>query len=64
MQARANAAAVSRLIEENCGRREWVIPLVVLVGEWRIKDDWRDTDTRLCLRHIAWRITSEISSRY
>jgi len=50
-QARANAAAVSRLIEENCGGREWVTPLVVFVGEWRIKDDWRDTDTRVFTPH-------------
>ena len=37
-QARANAAAVSDLIRENCGRREWVTPIVVFVGDWKIKD--------------------------
>ena len=46
-QARGNAAAVSQIIKETCGKREWVIPLVVFVGEWRVKDDWRDTDVRV-----------------
>jgi hypothetical protein len=46
-QARANAAEISRLIVECCGRRERVTPLVVFVGDWRIRDDWRDTDTRV-----------------
>ena len=46
-QARGNAAAVSEIIAETCGRREWVTPLVVFVGEWRVKDEWRDTDVRV-----------------
>jgi len=46
-QARGNAAAVQEIIEETCGRREWVTPLVVFVGEWRVKDDWRDTNVRV-----------------
>lgn len=46
-QARGNALAVSNLIKENCDRREWVTPLVIFVGEWQVKDDWRDTDTRV-----------------
>jgi hypothetical protein len=46
-QARGNAAAVRRLIQDNCGRNDWVTPLVVFVGDWRIKDDWRDTDARV-----------------
>lgn len=46
-QARGNAAEVSRIIQQSCGRREWVTPLVVFVGQWRVKDDWRDTDTRV-----------------
>ena len=46
-QARANAKATSDLIYENCGRREWVMPIVVFVGDWKIKNKWRDTDTRV-----------------
>jgi hypothetical protein len=46
-QVRGNAGEVSRLIEENCGMHEWVWPLVVFVGNWRVKDNWRDTDTRV-----------------
>lgn len=46
-QARGNAAAVSQIIKKTCGKREWVTPLVVFVGEWRVKDDWRDTDVRV-----------------
>ena len=46
-QARANAKSTSDLILENCGRREWVTPIVVFVGEWKIKNDWRDTDARV-----------------
>ena len=46
-QARGNAAAISQIIKDTCGKREWVTPLVVFVGEWRVKDDWRDTDLRV-----------------
>jgi hypothetical protein len=46
-QARGNAKAVSQMIANNCGRREWVTPLLVFVGNWRVKDDWRDTGTRV-----------------
>ncbi|SRR6266436_2873612 len=46
-QARGSAAAVRRLIEENCGRREYVTPIVVFVGDWKVRNDWRDTDTRV-----------------
>jgi Nuclease-related domain len=46
-QARANAAAVSDLIRETCGRREWVTPIVVFVGDWKIKDEWHETNTRV-----------------
>lgn len=46
-QARGNAAEVSRLLEENCRMREWVWPLVVFVGNWQVKDDWRDTNVRV-----------------
>ena len=46
-QARANAKATSDLIYENCGRREWVMPIVVFVGDWKIKNKWRDTNVRV-----------------
>ncbi|MEY2479213.1 MAG: hypothetical protein QOI04_140 [Verrucomicrobiota bacterium] len=46
-QARGNARAVSEMIANNCGRREWVTPLVVFVGDWRVKDEWRSTATRV-----------------
>ncbi len=46
-QARAGAAAIRDLIHENCGRREWVTPIVVFVGDWKIRNDWRDTDTQV-----------------
>jgi hypothetical protein len=46
-QARANAAAISDLIRENCGRRESVKPIVVFVGDWKVKDEWRDTSVRV-----------------
>src|SRR5207247_505696 len=39
-QARASAAVISDLIHDNCGRREWVTPIVVFVGDWKIKNDW------------------------
>jgi Nuclease-related domain len=46
-QARGNAAAIRRMIKETCGRQDWVKALVVFVGDWRVKDDWRDTDVRV-----------------
>ncbi len=46
-QARSNAGEVNRLIHETCGRWQWVTPLVVFVGDWRVKDDWRDTNARV-----------------
>jgi hypothetical protein len=46
-QARANAAEVNRLIKENCGFNEWVWPLVVFVGDWRVRNDWQNTDARV-----------------
>jgi hypothetical protein len=35
------------LIQENCGRREYVTPIVVFVGDWKIKNKWRDTNLRV-----------------
>lgn len=46
-QARGSAKAVSQLIAENCARREWVTPIVVVVGDWKIRNEWRDTDARV-----------------
>lgn len=46
-QARANAAEVNRLIKETCQMDVWVKPVVVFVGEWRVKNDWQTTDTRV-----------------
>lgn len=46
-QVRSNAKAVSKLIEENCRRYQWVKPLLVFVGNWRVKNEWRDTDLRV-----------------
>lgn len=46
-QARGNAKEVNRMIREHCGFDEWVWPLVVFVGDWRVKNDWRTTDARV-----------------
>lgn len=46
-QARGNAAEVNRLIKENCRIDEWVWPVVVFVGDWQVKNDWRTTDARV-----------------
>jgi hypothetical protein len=46
-QARGNAAEVSRMIKEDCGVNRWVKPLVVFVGNYKIKDTWRETDARV-----------------
>jgi hypothetical protein len=46
-QARRNALEVHRIIKENCKLDEWVWPLVVFVGDWRVKNDWRSTDARV-----------------
>ena len=46
-QARGNAREVNRIIKDNCGFNEWVWPLVVFVGDWRVKNDWQTTDARV-----------------
>jgi Nuclease-related domain len=43
-QARGNALDVNRIIRENCGINRWVTPLLVFVGDWKIKNRCRDTD--------------------
>ncbi len=57
-QARGNAREVNRIIKETCGFEEWVWPLVVFVGDWRVKNEWRNTDARVfttdtLARHIV-----------
>ncbi|MEY2490449.1 MAG: hypothetical protein QOC70_2391 [Verrucomicrobiota bacterium] len=47
LQARRNARDVNRIIKENCQIDRWVKPLVVFVGDWKIKNKWRDTDARV-----------------
>jgi hypothetical protein len=47
LQARRNARDVNRIIKENCRIDRWVKPLVVFVGEWKIKNKWRDTEARV-----------------
>jgi Nuclease-related domain len=39
-QARASAAEVNRIIKDNCNFDEWVWPLVVFVGDWRVRNDF------------------------
>lgn len=46
-QARANAAEVNRLIKETCQMEVWVKPVVVFVGDWRVRNDWQTTDARV-----------------
>jgi hypothetical protein len=46
-QARGNAWEVHNIIKDNCKLDEWVWPLVVFVGDWRVKNDWRSTDARV-----------------
>ena len=46
-QARNNAIDVRRMIWEHCGFFQWVTPLVVFVGNWRVRNDWTDTDARI-----------------
>ena len=46
-QATGNAAEVRKLIREHCGINPWVKALVVFVGDWRVKNNWRDTDLRV-----------------
>jgi hypothetical protein len=46
-QARGNAWEVNRIIKEHCRMNRWVRPLVVFVGDWKIKNRWYDTDARV-----------------
>lgn len=46
-QARGNAGEMNRLIRDNCGIDAWVFPLVVFVGDWRVRNDWQTTNARV-----------------
>jgi len=46
-QARSNACDLNRLLKEYCEKYFWVTPLVVFVGDWKIKDRWQTTDARV-----------------
>ena len=46
-QARSNAAEVNRLLKEHCGKYFPVTPLVVFVGDWKVKNNWQTTDARV-----------------
>ncbi len=47
LQARRNAVDVGRTLKDDCKIDRWVQPLVVFVGDWRIKNKWRNTDARV-----------------
>jgi len=46
-QARGNARVVHDFIRQDAGLELWVKPLVVFVGDWKVKNTWRDTDVRV-----------------
>jgi hypothetical protein len=46
-QARGNAREMNQLIKETCQLDIWVKPVVVFVDDWKVKDDWRNTDARV-----------------
>lgn len=46
-QARGNAAEIHKIIKADCGRHQWVKPLVVFVGDCKVKETWRTTDARV-----------------
>jgi hypothetical protein len=46
-QARSNARDVNRLLKEYCRRYFWVTPVVVFVGDWKIKNNWQTTEARV-----------------
>jgi hypothetical protein len=48
-QARGSAREINRLIKENCGIERWVTPIVVFVGDWRVRDRWHSTDARVLM---------------
>jgi hypothetical protein len=46
-QVRSNARDVSRLLKEYCAKYFWITPLVVFVGDWKVKNNWQTTDARV-----------------
>ncbi len=46
-QARSNARGMNRLLKEYCGKNFWVTPIVVFVGDWKVKNYWQTTDARV-----------------
>ncbi len=46
-QARGNARAVHDLIRQDAGLDVFVKPLVVFVGDWKVKNQWQSTDARV-----------------
>jgi hypothetical protein len=46
-QARDNAGDIGRMIKQDCGLNRWVKPLVVFVGDWKVKNKWQNTDARV-----------------
>lgn len=47
VQARRNAREVRTMIKQDCKLDRWVKPLVVFVGDWRIRNRWQQTDARV-----------------
>ncbi|MBA2269118.1 MAG: NERD domain-containing protein [Chthoniobacterales bacterium] len=47
LQARRNARDVGSMLKDDCKVDRWVKPLVVFVGDWRIKNSWQQTDARV-----------------
>jgi hypothetical protein len=43
-QARGSARSVRKQLKDRAGRNIWTKAVLVYVGDWRIKDDWMDTD--------------------
>jgi hypothetical protein len=53
-QARGNARAVRDLIRQDTGIDVFVKPLVVFVGDWKVKNQWQSTDARVITAdHLA-----------
>ena len=46
-QAKGNAATLHKLIRQHAGIEAFVKPLVVFVGNWKVKNDWQSTDVRV-----------------
>jgi hypothetical protein len=49
--ARENTVKVNRIVKENCEFDGWIWPLVVIAGEWRVKNDLATVGARLFTRN-------------